>query len=284
MTGAGLIRRRLFLFGCERSGTTLLQIMLSRHSDIFSTPETEFFRNTVGSRRGWLAKLGLATGKERNGLRKTCEAMRLADYPLRYRPSIFYGTTARTFLSYLDAQAQAEGRSIWLEKSPRHLFHVDVIRRYVDGVHFIHIFRRGEDVIGSILDRAQKYLGSDSRQHDVFDGVNRWNRAIAESAKFVGQPGPSFVHYESLVRRPDAVLDRLCRDIGIEFERAMTESGVYDSVISSSRPHLANSAAPITPPESKFERLVPLHQQERVRQALDMPLYEHLVDQFRFSR
>ncbi|HEV2472658.1 MAG TPA: sulfotransferase, partial [Chthonomonadales bacterium] len=48
------IRSRVFLVGCVRSGTTLLQSLLAAHSEIASFPETDFFRYLVGqSRERW---------------------------------------------------------------------------------------------------------------------------------------------------------------------------------------------------------------------------------------
>ena len=274
------IERRLFMFGCQRSGTTLLQVALARHPDIYSTPETEFFRNTVGSRRGWLARLGLTTGKERHGLRKTCEAMRLDGQPLEYKPSLFYRTTVDTFRDYLDSQALRAGCSMWLEKSPEHLFHVDVIRKYMPNARFIHIFRRGEDVLGSILDRAFKYLHPASRLRDPMDGVQRWNRAIHESLRYVDSPGHAFVEFESLARVPEVTLRRLCRQLDIPYVPELTDSGELDQVISRSRPHLANSSDPIEMPESKFEALVPDEDKEQVLDALDTEAHQQLVDRF----
>src|ERR1700749_2257344 len=41
------ILRRLFVVGCERSGTTLLTVMLGRHHEIAMMPETHFFLRVV---------------------------------------------------------------------------------------------------------------------------------------------------------------------------------------------------------------------------------------------
>ena len=38
---------RAFLVGCQRSGTTLLQVLMANHPDIYSFPETFFFKDTI---------------------------------------------------------------------------------------------------------------------------------------------------------------------------------------------------------------------------------------------
>ena len=41
------IKDRIFIVGCPRSGTTLLQSLLAAHPQIHSFPETHFFPNTI---------------------------------------------------------------------------------------------------------------------------------------------------------------------------------------------------------------------------------------------
>ena len=53
------IKKRIFIVGCPRSGTTLLQSLLAAHPLICSFPETHFFPNTVGS--SWRKYLKLAS-------------------------------------------------------------------------------------------------------------------------------------------------------------------------------------------------------------------------------
>src|ERR1043166_465784 len=70
------IERRIFLVGCARSGTTLLQSLLAAHSSIASFPETHFFAATVGQ-----------TGRRRFGLRPASHGDRvrflLSDWRVR---------------------------------------------------------------------------------------------------------------------------------------------------------------------------------------------------------
>ena len=39
---------RVFIVGCPRSGTTLLQAMLASHETVYSFPETHFFKKYPG--------------------------------------------------------------------------------------------------------------------------------------------------------------------------------------------------------------------------------------------
>ena len=58
-------KQRIFLVGCPRSGTTLLQSLLAAHPDITSFPESHFFRHLIDNRR-WLHRtFGIASKRAR---------------------------------------------------------------------------------------------------------------------------------------------------------------------------------------------------------------------------
>ena len=40
-------KKAVFIIGSARSGTTLLQSMLASHPEVYSFPETHFFRGTI---------------------------------------------------------------------------------------------------------------------------------------------------------------------------------------------------------------------------------------------
>ena len=54
------VKLRVFLVGCSRSGTTLLQVLIASHPRIHSFPETSFFINGIGVRCRPLAWIGLS--------------------------------------------------------------------------------------------------------------------------------------------------------------------------------------------------------------------------------
>ena len=45
------IQKRIFIVGCPRSGTTLLQSLLLKHNEITSFPESHFFSRTFLGKR-----------------------------------------------------------------------------------------------------------------------------------------------------------------------------------------------------------------------------------------
>ena len=59
--------KRLMIVGCPRSGTTLLQSILSAHNDVFSLPETHFYPQLCSS-SPFSRYLGISTRAARNNL------------------------------------------------------------------------------------------------------------------------------------------------------------------------------------------------------------------------
>ncbi|HEY9694672.1 MAG TPA: sulfotransferase [Oculatellaceae cyanobacterium] len=63
-------KTRLFLVGCPRSGTTLLQSLLVAHPEILSFPESHFFRSLLEYRTPWRIKLKIASSKTKPRLKQ----------------------------------------------------------------------------------------------------------------------------------------------------------------------------------------------------------------------
>ena len=62
---------RLFVVGCSRSGTTIVQRLLAGHKDLISFPETAFFQRLAGDSE--LRMFGPEQARKRTGIgaRKT---------------------------------------------------------------------------------------------------------------------------------------------------------------------------------------------------------------------
>ena len=280
------IKKRVFLFGCSRSGTTLLQVVLARHPDIYTLPETFFFDLTIGNRRKTLAQLNITTGQEKKGLAKVAEILRLDSSQLPYIRSVHYRPTADTFINYLDERALAEDKEMWLEKTPFHINYIDIIKKYVANVHFIHIVRDGKDTVASIVDRANKHDKTlfGQQQQDPAYGIRKWNNAIKISQEYLGDPLHSFVSYEMLTHDPDTVLAKLCQELGIDFHPSIKNSQSDQQERDLTKyAHLANSSGPIRPTKSKFDDVFDESTQSEITKKLDWEKYQAIKESIQQS-
>jgi hypothetical protein len=217
--------KRLFLVGCPRSGTTLLQSLLAAHSQVASFPESHFY-NTMTTSRFGLHRLGLASPRTR---KKFSDFLQLIGHPeMRgYRPVLALSRRqySRAFIAVLDAVARQQNKRVWLEKTPRHLHHIDDISALIPESQFIHLIRNGEDVVASLYEVVNQHpeRWPSIPPGNVMRCVERWVQSIALSRRYVGQSNHVMVRYEHLVEAPDEVIKRLCQCIGIPYEAQMLE-------------------------------------------------------------
>ena len=183
--------RKLFLVGSPRSGTTLLQTILTSQSELFTLKETHFFRHLHRWRPvRWLDHLHLDGARvdaafrfitENNALEGSYDwagVRRLAD-------------ACRLFDHLMTNETGLRDRRGWLEKTPEHMFFIDEIRRYLPNARFVHILRDGPDVVAvQLVDAA--------RDHVVVE------RALAA----VAHHGREHAHaaHEHVDRRPERVV------------------------------------------------------------------------------
>jgi hypothetical protein len=168
------IAKRLFLVGCARSGTTLLQSMMGAHSQIATFPESHFFQRAVPGRR-WAKKMGLASRAAKTQLD---QFLNESGYPEIHTSSFMMSLSLRqitsVFVNILDELTVNAGKSIWLEKTPGHLYHIDTIRRLVPDTKFIHLFRNGQDVVASMYCITRENKGAWGKPMEIEECIQWW--------------------------------------------------------------------------------------------------------------
>jgi Sulfotransferase family len=130
--------------------------------------------------------------------------------------SISLRCNVETFIQAVDAVSLHDGRPIWVDKTPDHLFYVKRIRQYIPDAIFIHIIRNGRDTVASLVDAATKYpeIWGWPETASLEYAVQRWNVALRESLQYRGDPRHYVVRYEELVLDPAKVLSGLCGFLG----------------------------------------------------------------------
>lgn len=230
---------RVFVVGCPRSGTTLLQTMLGQHPQVFTIPETHYLEKI----RGRLAGAPMAAVVSPRAARAAYASLQAAvgtrggtgsrpPWSLRAR------AWERAFVRTLDVAADAAGATLWVEKSPVHLHWIPELRRVAPGCRFVHVVRDGRDVVASfhrlclaepdrwvpqVMGRgsAGMVATAEGRRRVLDAVVDRWNADVARSLAHLGGNGHYAVVHEQLVADPRSTLDVLCSEMGIPFDDAM---------------------------------------------------------------
>lgn len=208
--------RRVFIVGCARSGTTLLQSLLAAHPEIISFPETFFFVRVVAHTRR--DRLHLAAPNADAALRD----LPMAGLKPRVRqklPRLTVRQYVNAFVTAADEKAAEAGARVWIEKTPDHLWYLNEIERHVRIVHVIHVVREGRFVVASLRRQRRKYPETWGEDRPAQHLVRIWSRSVRESAHFVGRPNHSFVSYERLADDPAGVLHTQCRKLGVSSDR-----------------------------------------------------------------
>lgn len=214
--------RPIFVVGCPRSGTTLLQVMLHAHPRIAVPPETRFLVHAYRDR----ARFG--------HLSDPTNHLRLAQWITRNRAGKFHmlgldpGEVTEQIMAapptvgtavgvVLRAYAARFGKPRWGDKRPRYWHDIDVLLRLFPDAQIVHIVRDGRSCIASLKRMSWWTTG--------FDGaLANWLMATERARKDTRHLGPDSFHqlrYENLVTDPETELRRLCGFLGEEFDAAM---------------------------------------------------------------
>jgi hypothetical protein len=255
MSGARV--QRVFLVGCARSGTTLLQSLLASHPSIASYPESHFFRHLSGGRRWrWV---GLPSRRARPRLEQFLGELAHPSAPRALpRRVVLRRQYVSFFLGLLDSLALGERKAIWIEKTPSHLWHLDEIERLVPGAKFIHIVRDGTDVVASLYDVTHRYPEVWGGARSIDACIDRWLKDVAISRRYEGRENHLAVSYERLVDSPREVLEEICSFLGIEYANAMLRDHrlTAERVVLESEPWKSNAFRTVRRrPGRKFEEL-----------------------------
>ena len=218
--------RPIFIVGCERSGTTLLASLFDRHSQVAAPPETQLFYDAT------LAALARAAGGTHAELMDTLLAQpRMADLQLDRgrvlaRFEAHPAQVAWLYRAALEEYASSRGKPLVVEKTPQHLLHVAVIRRFFPQARFICIVRDGRDVVLSLMKTGWTH------KNPWLHGT-MWRQQVELGLRLEQQHPDCFVrvHYEALLREPEHELTRLMRFIGLEFEPGQLDAQIETSVV-----------------------------------------------------
>jgi hypothetical protein len=216
-------RRFFFILGSPRSGTTLLQSMLTQSPQVTVPPETQFLAITHRRRREF-GPIESDRGWER-ATEAVVQRNERIDFPIEsglLRERLLATSSGersyKTMLSiWLNLCAEEAGATVVGEKSPVHSAYVDRLLEMFPDTRFLQIVRDPRDVAMS----QREVFG-----RSLFEGAFRWRldqRALLRHVDRLGQGRFTYVRYEDLIAEVEPTVVRLCEFLDIEFVPSMLD-------------------------------------------------------------
>lgn len=219
------IKKRIFIVGSPRSGTTLLQNLLANQVYINTFPETHFF-HTLCNQNIVFHKLNVFPNLKTEVLIKSLSSeLQLKPNKVKNKNffnKYFYGYWIRLFSQILDKDTLNNSKEVWIEKTPLHLHYIPIIENYIENTHFIHILRNGLDVVASVYNYSKKHSTEWSGERSIDQCLNRWKRDIQFSKENIHKPNHSFLLYEDLVsEKRTEVLSSLFIELDLHYNKTL---------------------------------------------------------------
>ena len=237
----------VFIVGCPRSGTTLLQRMLDAHPAVAVAPETFFIRR-FWKRRAEYGDLQRDAAFERL-LRDITAMPEFGEMGLdadaftaaAQDAERSYATLFRLLLRQFTDQRTAQ---VVGEKTPNHVLYLPTLHDFFPDARFIHLVRDPRAVVNS----WQSVPWSSGR---AWRDAEIWIEYVAAgraAAPLIGE-ALQVIHFEELVRVPEQTLRRVCAHLALDYDPAMLafHERTPQTVNVEREPWKANTTQPIDP-------------------------------------
>lgn len=209
-----------FIVGADRSGTTLLRLMLDTQDQIGCPPESRFLialLRTLGDRPITAARWRRASHHIESSSRRddwSIESSRLAE--LVSDDEVVELGVAIDRLYTAELLAETRPAPCWLDKTPEYLFHVPELAAALPRSKFIVVVRDGRDVAESL--RRVGWRGRTAHAIGRY-----WARSATAASDAIAELGPGrslLIRHEDLVEQPETELARIEAFLDVEFDIA----------------------------------------------------------------
>jgi len=192
--------RPIFIVGCQRSGRTLVRVMLDSHPNISCGPKTRFLVKVVDA----------VIGKQ------------LPKYLDRFGfpESYWWDRVAEMFDRVHSDYAERRGKQRWADKTGTYALHIDVLDKLFPHCQVVHVVRDGRDVVASHRQRFG-YVAA-------VKAARKWPvyvRTARKAGERLGAGRYYEVRYEDLVTDTETTMRKLLDFLGEPWDDAVLDHG-----------------------------------------------------------
>jgi hypothetical protein len=207
-----------FIVGNDRSGTTMLRLILDRGPDLAIPPESMFLTDFADVfERG-----GPAPDEAQQLMQAVWTHPKVALWelpgPAPVVPARLTAPDAYRFIAEAPFRAYAakHGKPHWADKTPHYVHHVDHLLRVWPDARVVVLLRDGRDV-------ALSLRGMPFGPNNAWAAAQWWARGIraGERARREHPRAVLSVRYEDVARRPREEVPRICAFLEVEYRDDM---------------------------------------------------------------
>lgn len=222
----------VFIVGCPRSGTTLVQRVLNAHPQLAITPESHWIPRLAA--KPWaLSSDGLVTAKlvQRLLAHRKFSRLQIGQEQVwgivGEHPDISYSfLVSRIF----DLYGEMQGKPLVGDKTPANVRNIDALHRLWPSARFVHVIRDGRDVALSMLEwpKVHPKPGDFATwSEDPVSTAALWWQVNVERGREAQRSLPPELyyelHYEAFVANPREQTAALCSFLNLPFDDSMLE-------------------------------------------------------------
>lgn len=258
--------KRIFLVGCPRSGTSIVQRCLASHPEVLSVPESRLFRTVVAA-HALPRMLGIASRRAAFRLEPIYQQLKLPGTPRRH---LWMSAYFQDFWKSMDQKAREAGKTCWLEKTPDHVHFLPQIFRSLPDALVVHLIRPGPQTIASLYEVTRKFPKPWGGPWTVQVCIEQWCRDVQASLQYAGHPGHVFLRFEKFLQATEVELHRITDALGLKYVADMLqgEASAEDIVLPCEPWKTGVGEAVQVPDEHKFETLLSRDEQAEVLSAV----------------
>lgn len=277
--------KKIFILGCSRSGTSVVQKRVVETTKLYSLPETAFFSIPNDSKKSRRENvLRLINYSRVFGENRKASDIILGIELLGVPVNDFINTGQNEFLIFekiLNLSARLNSKHGWVEKTPLHFLRIDEILTNYNDAFVIFVVRNGLDVSASIRDRANKYEEF-SHQKDFRVYTKLWNKSIGLAKQFSSHSRVIIFDFDSFVKNPNEYFRPVMDEIN-SLKVSNEEDLVNIEIATRNELWKSGLNKPITPQKSRVSDVFTNEEIKEIEQELDFNSYNELLSNMKNS-
>ncbi|MBW2661221.1 MAG: sulfotransferase [Deltaproteobacteria bacterium] len=209
-----------FIFGAQRSGTTLFRLMINNHPALAIPPESHFFLRLFKylPLKGELSPEEVKLAGNIIDSEPRFKTWNISEKRLKeLLADLSSPTLADIVTAVFEEQIKGSGKVRWGDKTPEYIVIMQQISSLFPDAAFLCVVRDGRDVIRSLHDKNWQGWSNYQRAHYWADCVER----IENFAKKLGEKRVLRVHYEDLVLNTEDTLRKVCSYLEVSYDGNM---------------------------------------------------------------